>query len=53
LETFTVWAFLKTFLLLIFKFDSAIGNKLWRGNDRMIKVFSSGFQMKVGWTSTM
>jgi ubiquitin carboxyl-terminal hydrolase 25/28 len=34
-------------------FTVAIANKLWKGNNRMIKVFSSGFQTKVGWTSTI
>ncbi|KDR85578.1 hypothetical protein GALMADRAFT_53377 [Galerina marginata CBS 339.88] len=30
-------------------FLTAIENKLWKGNNRMIKVMSSGFQSKVGW----
>ncbi|KAF8167496.1 hypothetical protein B0H34DRAFT_647132 [Crassisporium funariophilum] len=30
-------------------FMIAIENKLWRGNNRMIKVHSTGFQTKVGW----
>ncbi|KAF8973501.1 hypothetical protein BDZ97DRAFT_1648272 [Flammula alnicola] len=28
----------------------ALENKLWKGNNRMIKVMSSGFQSKVGWS---
>lgn len=27
----------------------ALENKLWKGNNRMIKVLSTGFQTKVGW----
>ncbi|KAJ3512278.1 hypothetical protein NLJ89_g3608 [Agrocybe chaxingu] len=30
-------------------FLTAIENKMWKGNNRMIKVTSSGFQAKVGW----
>ncbi|KAH9486398.1 putative ubiquitin carboxyl-terminal hydrolase 2 [Psilocybe cubensis] len=38
----TVLCALETFL-------TAIENKLWKGNNRQIKVMSSGFQAKVGW----
>lgn len=34
-------------------FTVAIGNKLWKGNNRMIKVSSLGFQTKIGWTSAI
>jgi ubiquitin carboxyl-terminal hydrolase 25/28 len=32
---------------------SAIENRLFKGNNRNIKVMSSGFQTKVGWNSNM
>lgn len=31
----------------------AIENKLFKGNNRLIKIHSSGFQMKLGWNSTI
>ncbi|KAF9486321.1 cysteine proteinase [Pholiota conissans] len=36
-------------ILAVETFLIALENKLWKGNNRMIKVMSTGFQNKVGW----